>query len=235
MKMREIQRVSVTDSVVNSLKDMISAGEFLPGEKLATESMLCESFGVSRTCIREAMRVLQALGLVEIRPGKGAFVAEKPLQKPSESWYDEESAKFYDFLEVRMAIEPLSTRLAIERASDEQIARLDEIHASFLEAVQNKTLTKLIMLDELFHTEIVNITGNKLLININRQLVDANKKYRSKSLLDETVYQNGVVPHTRIVESFHAKDPQGGADEMYRHLCITKEDMEYIMRKRLEE
>lgn len=229
MEVREIHRISVTDSVVDSLKEMISAGEFHPGEKLATEAVLCESFGVSRTCIREAMRVLQALGVVTILPGKGAFVSEKTEEtQENELWFNEESARFSDFIEVRMAIEPLSTRLAIERAKAKQVARLDEIHASFLKAYEERTLTKLIMLDELFHTEIVKISGNKLLVNINRQLVAANKKYRSESFLDEKVYRHAIVPHSQILACFHDKDPQKGADEMYEHLCITRDDMYYI-------
>ncbi len=232
MKSQEIQRVSITDSVVKKLRESIQTGEYKPGEKLPTEVQLCESFGVSRTCVREALRVLQALRLVEILPGRGAFVAQKLPTEEESTWYAETDAQFYDFIEVRMAIEPLATRLAIERATDEQIEGLDEILRSFVEASDNKDLTKMIMLDELFHSEIIKIAGNKLLMNINKELSRGNKKYRSESFLDNTVYRNAIGPHTKIMECFHKRDPEAGAREMFNHLSITKNDMDYLQRKR---
>lgn len=232
MKSQEIQKVSITDSVVKSLRNSILEGEYKQGEKLPTEAQFCESFGVSRTCVREALRVLQALRLVEIQPGRGAFVTSRLPEEEESTWYAETDAQFYDFIEVRMAIEPLATRLAIERASDEQIEGLDEILEQFIEANDNKDLTRMIMLDELFHTEIVKIADNKLLVNINKELLRGNKKYRSESFLDNTVYRNAIKPHTRIMECFHNHDPEAGAQEMFRHLEITKKDMEYLQRKR---
>ena len=76
---------------------------------------LCDQMGVSRTCVREAIRVLQAVGYVEIRPGKGAFVADYQKSTDNSSlWYDVEGVKiFMIFMEVRMAIETLSVRLAV--------------------------------------------------------------------------------------------------------------------------
>ena len=73
--MKEIQRISITDAVVDNIKEMIEAEEYKVGEKLPAEAKLCEMFKVSRTSVREALRVLQALGYVENKPGKGAFVA----------------------------------------------------------------------------------------------------------------------------------------------------------------
>ena len=176
-KEQEIQKISITDSVVQALSQRIYSGQYKPGEKISTELQLCEELGVSRTCLREAFRVLQALGLVTVYRGRGAYVSENLPSDENTSWYDDTDAEFYDFIEVRMAIEPLSTQLAIERSTDEQIAELDTIHKSFLEAVDHKDMTKLIMLDELFHTTIVQMSGNKLLVNINKQLCQGNKKF----------------------------------------------------------
>lgn len=234
-KEQEIQKISITDSVVQALSQRIYSGQYKPGEKISTELQLCEELGVSRTCLREAFRVLQALGLVTIYRGRGAYVSENLPSDENTSWYDDTDAEFYDFIEVRMAIEPLSTQLAIERSTDEQIAELDTIHKSFLEAVDHKDMTKLIMLDELFHTTIVQMSGNKLLVNINKQLCQGNKKFRSESFLDGVVYKNAVIPHSKILECFHKRDFAQGETEMYNHLVITRTDMEYLQRKRNKE
>lgn len=127
--------MSITDSVVDRIREMIESGAYEVGEKLPTEAKLCEMLSVSRTSVREATRVLQTLGYVTLVPGKGAFVADlKPSDGGEENWFDVENVQFYDFMEVRMAIETLAVRLSVERATPKQIRALEKIHAAFLEA-----------------------------------------------------------------------------------------------------
>ena len=227
--MKAIQRMSITDSVVADIKEMIMSGEYKIGEKLPTEMKLCDQMGVSRTCVREAIRVLQAIGYVEIRPGKGAFVANYQKSTDNSSlWYDVEGVKFYDFMEVRMAIETLSVRLAVERATDKQIRELREIHTSFVEATEKRDMLKMIMLDELFHTQIITFTNNQLLININKQLLERFRIYRGDSFTNKMVYKNAVEPHERILLCFEMRNPSSAVEEMRKHLNITTQDMELI-------
>ena len=227
--MKAIQRMSITDSVVADIKEMIMSGEYKIGEKLPTEMKLCDQMGVSRTCVREAIRVLQAIGYVEIRPGKGAFVANYQKSTDNSSlWYDVEGVKFYDFMEVRMAIETLSVRLAVERATDKQIRELREIHTSFVEATEKRDMLKKIMLDELFHTKIITFTNNQLLININKQLLERFRIYRGDSFTNKMVYKNAVEPHERILLCFEMRNPSSAVEEMRKHLNITTQDMELI-------
>ena len=227
--MKAIQRMSITDSVVADIKEMIMSGEYKIGEKLPTEMKLCDQMGVSRTCVREAIRVLQAIGYVEIRPGKGAFVANYQKSTDNSSlWYDVEGVKFYDFMEVRMAIETLSVRLAVERATDKQIRELREIHTSFVEATEKRDMLKMIMLDELFHTKIITFTNNQLLININKQLLERFRIYRGDSFTNKMVYKNAVEPHERILLCFEMRNPSSAVEEMRKHLNSTTQDMELI-------
>ena len=227
--MKAIQRMSITDSVVADIKEMIMSGEYKIGEKLPTEMKLCDQMGVSRTCVREAIRVLQAIGYVEIRPGKGAFVANYQKSTDNSSlWHDVEGVKFYDFMEVRMAIETLSVRLAVERATDKQIRELREIHTSFVEATEKRDMLKMIMLDELFHTKIITFTNNQLLININKQLLERFRIYRGDSFTNKMVYKNAVEPHERILLCFEMRNPSSAVEEMRKHLNITTQDMELI-------
>ena len=228
--MREIQRISITDAVVDSIKEMIQTQEYKEGEKLPVEAKLCEMLGVSRTSVREAIRVLQALGYVENRPGKGAFVASSH-RKEITPWYDVENPQFTDFMEVRMAIETLAVRLAVERASQKDIREIEQVQTSFVQANENKDKIRLIMLDELFHTKIMEFTRNQLLVNINAQLLEAFRVYRSESFTDENVYNNAIEPHARILECFKKHDSKQAVEEMRRHLNITTNDMEQIHKK----
>ena len=227
--MKEIKRVSITDAVVESIKEQIETNVYKVGEKLPTEASLCEQLKVSRTSVREAIRILQALGYVENKMGKGAFVADyKKAREEKDAWYDAKNAQFYDFMEVRMAIETLSVRLAVERATEKEVDELREIHKSFVEANENCDMAKMIMLDELFHTKIIAITENPLLIKINKQLLKSFRVYRGDSFTDKNVYRNAVEPHERILKCFETKDSELAVEEMKKHLEITEKDMREI-------
>ena len=131
-------------------------------------------------------------------------------------------------MEVRMAIETLSVRLAVERATDKQIQELREIHTSFVEATEKRDMLKMIMLDELFHTKIITFTNNQLLININKQLLERFRIYRGDSFTNKMVYKNAVEPHERILLCFEMRNPSSAVEEMRKHLNITTQDMELI-------
>lgn len=226
--MKEIRRISITDAVIESIKEMIKNKEYAVGEKLPTESSLCEMLKVSRTSVREAIRVLQALGYVEIKPGKGAFVADYESRDEYRNWYDVDDAKYLDFMEVRTAIEILSVRLSVERATQKQVRELEEVHSSFVKAYETDDLVHLIMLDELFHTKIASFTQNQLLININKQLLTAFRVYRSDTLTNKSVYKNAIDPHGRILFCFQIHNPSLAIEEMRKHMEISAQDMEKI-------
>ena len=86
----------------------------------------------------------------------------------------------------------------------------------------------MIVLDELFHTKIIEYTNNQLLININQQLLESFRRYRNDSFMDNEVYQNAVEPHFRILQCYKTKDATQAVVEMIRHLEITAKDMEII-------
>lgn len=225
--MKEIQRISITDAVVDSIREMIESEEYKVGEKLPAEARLCEMLGVSRTSVREAIRVLQALGYVENKPGKGAFVAANHKTETT-PWYDVENPQFTDFMDIRMAMETFAVRVAVKRATDKDVKKLEEIHQSFVEANEKRDMIRMIMLDELFHTTIVGITKNQLLVNINRQLLEAFRTYRSESFTNEEVYKNAIEPHAALLECFKERDYHRAVQEMRNHLNITTSDMEKI-------
>lgn len=226
--MKEIRRISITDAAVESIKELIESGQYQVGEKLPTEAKLCEALKISRTSVREAMRVLQALGYINLLSGKGAFVASYTPVSKTENWYDVADAQFYDFMEVRMAIETLSVRLSVERAAPKQVKELEQVHQSFLEANQKKDLVRMIMLDELFHTKIISFTGNQLLFNINKQLLNSFRIYRGDSFTNQDVYANAIEPHARILRCFQTKNASQAVREMRKHLEITSQDMDII-------
>lgn len=144
-------------------------------------------------------------------------------------------AQFYDFMEVRMAIETVAVRLAAKRATTKQADELKQIHQSFLEAIQEKDLIQMIMLDELFHTKITIYSKSQLLINISKQLLNAFRAYRGNSYTEEQVYSNAVKLHSRILLCLQIGNSQQAVIEMRKHPKIASQDMELIhTRKKAE-
>ena len=110
--MREIQKISITDMAAENIKELITNGEYRPGQKLPTEaiSVKCSALAVPASVKR--YEFYQALGYVTIKSGKGTFVSEKMPGQATEQWYEADDAQFSDFMEVRFAIEPLAIRLS---------------------------------------------------------------------------------------------------------------------------
>jgi GntR family transcriptional repressor for pyruvate dehydrogenase complex len=93
--MKKIRRVSVTDEVVERIRTLIVGEDFAVGSKLPTEYDFCDKLGVGRSTIREAFKVLQAIGFIELRPGKGAFVHRKTVdgQEAIRKWFIENKTR----------------------------------------------------------------------------------------------------------------------------------------------
>lgn len=228
--MEEIQRVSITEAVAENIKNLICSGEFEIGSKLPTETKICEELKVSRTSVREAFRLLQAQGYVVIYPGRGAFVANFQTSN-GVNWFEIDDAKYKDYMEVRIAIELLAVRLAVERANGEQIKKLEAVHNSFLEASQIHDAAKMVILDERFHSLIIEYTGNPLLKKINSDLLDVFRPYRRANFSDPIDYKHADSMHNKILMCFKERDPQKAEQYMRDHLSLTAEDFDRIVPK----
>lgn len=226
--MESVKRVPIVQQVVNNLKEYLFSGEVSVGDKLPVEKELCEQLGVGRGTVREAFRMLEATGYVELRPGKGAFAARTSEVELNDifQWFSEHEVETMDFLEVRMAIEPLSVRLAIGRCSDEDVAQLEAIHQKFIHAVEENDVPNIVIYDEKFHAAIVGFSRNQLLISISKQVEAHVKNFRSRTFYIPQNAQNAILPHERILNAFRCRDAAAGEKSMQAHLNLIVNDLE---------
>ena len=225
--MKPIERVPVVVQVVNNVQELIDSEELKPGDKMPTERELIEMFGVGRSTVREALRMLQAKGVVEFKQGKGAFVAEKTEdpQVSAKNWFKELGAKVADFMEMRIAVEPISTRLAIQRATAEEVAKIAEAHNMYIQSVQAGDPLKLAAYDEAFHLEIARATHNELFINIQIAIKECFFETRVKSFTIQERVNGAIIPHQKILDAFYTKDAEAGYKGMLEHLTQAFEDV----------
>ncbi len=193
------------DVVFNTLRQAILKGELKPGERLM-EMHLANKLGVSRTPIREAIRMLEQEGLAVTIPRKGAQVAkmtEKDLQ---------------DVLEVRDALDELAVTCAFERMTPEQFVQLKEAMKAFEEAISTDDVRQIVEADEAFHDVIYAAAANPKLENIINSAREQMYRYRYEYVKDASVYQQLINEHKAIISGFEKKDLQYIKDIMHTHL-----------------
>ena len=144
--MDTVEKVSVVQQVEQRLREYIAESDIMVGDKLPTEKQLCENLGVGRGTVREAIRMLQAQGFVEIRPGRGAFVLQKREAQKEDivNWFCNNEYGVRDLLDIRVALEPLAVKLAIQRCSDQDVARLKAVHDQSIKAGAAKDMAALV-------------------------------------------------------------------------------------------
>ena len=224
--MEPIVRVPIVSQVEERIRELIDSKKYTEGMKLPTENELCQSMNVGRGTVREALRLLQAKGLVEIKPGRGAFVASKQAVDINPVvWLVQNEKELRDAIEVRNALEPVAARKMAETASEAALRRLKKIHADFLAAVKAGDTVQIAGLDELFHGWIVRESGNQLLNEINVHLIQGMHTFRSKTFTVPENVRNAVEPHTRILNAITGRDGNAAEQEMRKHLKMVNEDL----------
>ena len=173
------------DVVFNTLRQAILRGELKPGERLM-EIALSQRLGVSRTPVREAIRMLEQEGLVIMIPRKGAQVAE----------ISEKDLK--DVLEVRLGLEELAVRIACQRITEEELEELEQAVKEFEEAMKEDNLGVLAEADVKVHEVIYGSTHNKRLVQIISNIREQMYRYRVEYLKDVVRRKKLVVDHFAV-------------------------------------
>ena len=168
----KVRRVRSFDEVLEQLREAILSGRVRPGEKLPNERELCETFGVGRPTLREALRSLEAVGMIEVRPGKGGG---SYAVTPSESTVGDalaalvnlRGASLEDLAEFRVDFEAENASWAARRADARDIAVLEAaVSEAYLTAGDPATLRNVAMIDVRWHEALARATRNRLRIAI---------------------------------------------------------------------
>ena len=224
--MEPIVRVPIVSQVENRIRELIDSKKYTEGMKLPTENELCQSMNVGRGTVREALRLLQAKGLVEIKPGRGAFVAANMAMDANPVvWLVQNEKELRDAIEVRNALEPCAARKMAETASEASMNQLKKIHSDFLNAVKNGNSEQIAALDEQFHGLIVRESGNQLLNEINVHVLQGMHTFRNKTFTVPENVRNAVDPHARILAAITSRDGSAAEREMRKHLKMVDEDL----------
>ncbi len=193
------------DVVYNTLREAILKGELKPGERLM-EMQLASRLGVSRTPIREAIRMLELEGLAVTVPRKGAEVA-RMTEKDME-----------DVLEIREALDELAARIVVAKINSEQMKELKEAREKFAESTKSGDIKRIAEMDVKFHDIIYEATGNPKLVNLLNNLREQLYRYRIEYLKDPANYPTLIQEHDAIVEGLATGNEELLMRAMHEHV-----------------
>lgn len=217
----KIARTPLSDQVAEKLQAMIRAAEYQAGDRLPAEGELAEKFSVSRITVREAVRKLRAMGILEVRQGEGTFVktlTPTSVMKPLISMLTLDKKNLGDIFEVRMLIECRAVELATQRADQESIEKL-RAHLDQMDlCVINNDLSRYNEMDALFHCEILQCSGNQVMIAIGDVIVSMIRESISVGISPPNALANSVVFHKKIVDAIERKDAEDAVALMKQHL-----------------
>ena len=198
------------DVVFNTLRQAILRGELKPGERLM-EIALANRLGVSRTPVREAIRMLELEGLVIMIPRRGAQVAQITEQDLN------------DVLEVRLGLEELAVRFACERITDEEIKALGLAVKEFEKKMSNNELSAQAEANVKFHEIIYGATHNQRLVQIINNIREQMYRYRIEYLKDVESRKTLVKEHYEICDALKRRDAESAVEKMCIHIRNQQE------------
>lgn len=225
-----VKNTKVYESVVSQIKLMINTGDLKKGDKLPTEREMSEQLQVSRASVREALRALEVIGLIESRQGAGNFIRESfggALFEPLSIVFTIEKSTGDDIYEIREILELETVKLAAARISEEELKSMEE---TVEEMINCNDESRNIELDKQFHYTIAKASGNMLIINflqVISELIDEFiKDSRRKILVEQDNKGRLMRIHYGIYEALKDRNPDKAYDSMKEHFVIIREYME---------
>lgn len=217
-----IVRQSLHESLVAPLREMIIRGELQPGMKVP-EEQLCERFGVSRTPIREALKVLAAEGVLHILPHRGAIVARIT---------EEQIAELFPLM---ASLERLAGKLACEHAKDSDLKRVRALHEQMIAHFEAGEETQYLHCNRMVHEALFEIAGNATLSAFFQQILTRIHACRFVMRKSREHWARAVAEHALIIEALEARDGQRLGDLLERHVMGTTADIAHAFIRQLEE
>lgn len=203
--MQKIEAKTLHQEVTARLREMIRLGDLSRGQKI-DEKHLSELMGVSRTPVREALRILHSEGLVDLIPHKGAYVTQPSVQE------------IKDLFEVMSALEGTCARLAAIRMAGEDLKKIEALHRSLEKHFRKRHHEAYLETNQHLHVLIQQLSGNKVLNDVLNGLRQKVLLYRHRQLYYKDRFEKSMKEHREILEALQKGDPLEAEDAMKNHL-----------------
>lgn len=183
-----------TNAAARHLRELIVTGALKPGQRISERSLLEQHSELSRTPLREALKILNHEGLVDLQPNRGAYVTRLSI------------AQIDAAIELLIGLENIAAPLSCQRISDEEIARVAELHQQMLEAVSRRDLLAYFNINQAIHQHIIDGAHNPVLSRIYRHEALQIRRYRYAGNIEQHRWQHAVDEHEQILATLQSRD-----------------------------
>ncbi|MGA8222494.1 MAG: FadR/GntR family transcriptional regulator [Candidatus Acidiferrales bacterium] len=218
------------EKVAQQIRGLIRDGLLKPGDKLPPERELAETFQVSRSSLRDAIRSLEVMGLLEPRQGEGTIVLDldaSALVSPLSSMLQQKRELIGELLDLRRIIEPPLAARAALHATSEELAFMEGILERQKEKVDRGELA--VEEDTEFHYAVASAAKNSVVLKVVDVFMDLLRESRERSLQVEGRLQKSFLGHKRILSAVRRHDGDAAENAMRRHI----EEIEGIVLKEI--
>ena len=208
------------DKIIRQIRDLISAGQLNPGDKLPSERLMCERLGVGRTHLRDALKKLEFYGILKTLPQNGTVVSGlgvRALEGLISNVLQIEDPDFHSLVETRTMLEVKAVSLAAERRTNEDLIQISNSLSEFRKKVQLEEVG--VEEDLMFHLKIAEASKNSVLKSLSMIIFPDMVKYsQNLNICGDGRYRQSLQEHDEILEYIQAKDPEKAANAMRIHL-----------------
>ncbi|WP_300347781.1 FadR/GntR family transcriptional regulator [Clostridium sp.] len=226
---KPVKNTKVYEQVVEQIKEMVRLGRIKKGDKLPTERVMAEELQVSRTSIREAMRALEVVGLIESRQGAGNYIREEfddVLLEPLSIVFMLQNGTNKDIFELREVLEMSTIFLSVMRISDEDLEKLGELMEKFKNSTSE---SENVEIDSEFHNIIVRGANNVLISNLLKGVSELIDKFIYEGRIAILNNENGsdklLACHEDIYLAIKERDGYKAYKAMQKHFELIKENI----------
>ena len=240
-----VKNVKISQKIVEQIKNIIYQGGLQPGDRLPTEKVLAEQLNVSRPTLREALTVLEVIGLIEVRPREGSMVKSvvpQSIQDPIQDMIGVDSRKILELFEVRKKLDAQGVALAVERATNEELQEIRELAEELENRIEeNKSILELepSRLYQKTFFAIADATHNSIYAHFMKSiwtLLDGAIPYSRRKLLDVPNISDKLLRQYRqIVKALLERNVRLAAKAVAQHLDFVANQLEKAIDSSFEE
>ena len=216
--------ISRMQQVRDQLEAAIERGDYRPGDRLPSERELVELLGVSRVIVREAIRSLEALGMVDVQQGRGCFVAASRSDQYATTfshWLTVHRNELMELLTVRGGLDELAADGAARNGDTLSHARLRELNDRFRETDPGD-MEQLVEYDVAFHNAVAEASGTALLADLLRELHKTFNESRRATLRQAGRVDESALEHEAIIDAIERQDPAAARAAVAIHLDAVR-------------
>ena len=228
-----MKSIRLSERVCDFLKKLIDEEGFKIGDKFYSENELTTKLQVSRSSVREAVRILEATGWVKVEHGKGIFIVSGGHQglDAFTNWLKNNETDILEHFELRLMIDPRAAAHAARKATPQDVKALEELCEEFSLLANQAPTEVLIKIDERFHAAIAKSTKNKTLtVLMNTMTRDLSEGWISSLHVPHRIRKT-VAEHRKIVAAIKARQPEAAEHHMVAHLTNALKEIKQLILK----